>query len=389
MKSSLFFSLGFLCLCISLLPSFSTSTILFQGFVWASSDEAGGWWNHLKPLVPEIAASGAEYVWLPPPSNADKNGRQGYLPKRLYDLDTSSYGNKEELKSLVATFQQSGVKAVSDIVINHRMPESNDSNGRNSVFEGGTPDSRLDWGVAEICRDDPEYQGTGNPDTGMGWGGVPDIDHTSTRVQQELSDWMNWLKTEVGFSGWRFDMVLGYAPKFTKLYIDNTKPEFSVGELFQKVHLGSDNKPLTNQDEHRNTLVNWVNEVGSGVLTFDFTTKMILGYATYPFPEDKIMLGYVYILTHPGHPSIFYHDYFERENGIKENIKSLSAIRKRNGITATSTINILAAEADLYMANIDNKIIVKIGPNGNLGNLLPSNAQVATKGQDYAVWELK
>ncbi|XP_057721666.1 alpha-amylase-like [Arachis stenosperma] len=428
MKSSLlFFSLCFLCLCISLLPSFSTSTILFQGFVWASSEQEGGWWNHLKPLVGEIAASGAEYVWLPPPSNADVNGSQGYLPKRLYDLDTSKYGNKEELKSLVAAFKQSGVKAVSDIVINHRMPERFDSNG-NSIFEGGTPDSRLDWGVAEICRDDPEFHGTGNPDTGIGWGQVPDIDHTSTRVQQELSDWMNWLKTEVGFSGWRFDMVLGYAPKFTKLYIDNTKPEFSVGELFEKVALGNDNKPLANQDAHRGKLVNWVNEVGSGVLTFDFTTKMILGAAvegelwrlkdgngkppgmigtkpesavtlvdnhdtgsqkTYPFPEDKIMLGYVYILTHPGHPSIFYHDYFERQSGIKDNIKSLSAIRKRNGITATSSINILAAQADLYMANIANKIIVKIGPNENLGNLLPSNAQVVANGQDYAVWELK
>ncbi|MED6107102.1 hypothetical protein PIB30_010823 [Stylosanthes scabra] len=198
---------------LALIQNTNTNTLplLFGaplGFVWASSDEAGGWWNHLKPLVPEIAASGAEYVWLPlpltPTRMAVKNTQfefAGYLPKRLYDLDTSSYGNKEELKSLVAAFQQNGVKAVSDIVINHRMPESNDSNGRNSVFEGGTPDTRLDWGVAEICRDDPEFQGTGNPDTGMGWGGVPDIDHTSTRVQQELSDWMNWLKTEVGFSG--------------------------------------------------------------------------------------------------------------------------------------------------------------------------------------------
>ena len=83
----------------------------------------------------------------------------------------------------------------------------------------------------------------------------------------------------------------------------------------------------------------------------------------------------------------FYDHYIEW--GLKEPIKNLTAIRKRNGITPTSTVNILAAEADLYMANIDNKIIVKIGPKLDLGNLLPSNAQVATSGQDYAVWELK
>lgn len=83
----------------------------------------------------------------------------------------------------------------------------------------------------------------------------------------------------------------------------------------------------------------------------------------------------------------FYDHYIEW--GLMEPIKKLTAIRKRNGITATSNVNILAAENDLYMANIGNKIIVKIGPKLDLGNLLPPNAQVATSGQDYAVWEIK
>ncbi|CAJ1972688.1 unnamed protein product [Sphenostylis stenocarpa] len=66
----------------------------------------------------------------------------------------------------------------------------------------------------------------------------------------------------------------------------------------------------------------------------------------------------------------------------------MTEIRKRNGITATSTVNILAAEADLYMAEIENKIIVKIGSKQDLG-VLPPNVKVATSGQDYAVWERK
>lgn len=52
-------------------------------------------------------------------------------------------------------------------------------------------------------------------------------------------------------------------------------------------------------------------------------------------------------------------------------------------------MNILAADADLYMAGIDDKIIMKIGPKMDLGNLLPQNYQVATSGKDYAVWEKK
>ncbi|CAL0322456.1 unnamed protein product [Lupinus luteus] len=132
----------------------------------------------------------------------------GYLPKRLYDLDTSKYDNKEELKSLIAAFRERGVKSISDIVINHRTAERVDNNGL-SIFEGGTPDNRLDWNVSYICGSDTRFNGRGNNDTGDDWWGAPDIDHVNPNVQKELSDWMNLLKTEVGFVGWRFDMVVG------------------------------------------------------------------------------------------------------------------------------------------------------------------------------------
>lgn len=89
-----------------------------------------------------------------------------------------------------------------------------------------------------------------------------------------------------------------------------------------------------------------------------------------------------------GHVWMQFYDHYI-EWGLMVPIKKLTEIRKRNGIKATSTVNILAAEADLYMAEIDNKIIVKIGPKQDLGNLLPPNVQVATNGQDYAVWERK
>ncbi len=379
----------------------------------------------MKTLVPDIADAGVEYVWLPPPSNSRDDGPQGYMPNRLYDLDTSKYGNKEELKTLIGSFRERGVKSISDIVINHRTAERLDNKGL-SIFEGGTPDNRLDWDVSYICSTDVLFNGTGNPDTGDDFGGAPDIDHTNPNVQKELSDWMNWLKTEVGFTGWRFDMVAGYAPRFTKIYMEQTSPDFAVGENWKSLSYDQDKKPNFNQDAHRGGLVNWVEAAGGVVTAFDFTTKGILQVAVqgelwrlkdsngkppgmigvkpenavtfidnhdtwsqrkWPFPQDKVMLGYVYILTHPGHPTIFYDHYIEW--GLKEPIKAMTEIRKRNGINPTSTVNILAAEADLYMAEIDNKIIVKIGPKQDLGNLLPPNVQVATSGQDYAVWERK
>uniref|UniRef100_A0A0D3ENN5 1,4-alpha-D-glucan glucanohydrolase n=1 Tax=Oryza barthii TaxID=65489 RepID=A0A0D3ENN5_9ORYZ len=50
----------------------------------------------------------------------------------------------------------------------------------------------------------------------------------------------------------------------------------------------------------------------------------------WPFPSDKVMQGYAYILTHPGNPCIFYDHFFDW--GLKDEIERLVSIRNRQGI---------------------------------------------------------
>ncbi|XP_023767365.1 alpha-amylase-like [Lactuca sativa] len=144
---------------------------------------------------------------------------------------------------LSTTEYNKGIKAVADIVINHRTGEKQDGSGKFYIFEGGTPYKRLDWGSSLIFKDDDYYGCNGNIDIGDPITGSPVIDHVNPIVQKELSDWMNWLKIEIGFDGWQFDYVKGYSSSFTKIYMTNTSPDFAVGELWSSLAHGQDEKP--------------------------------------------------------------------------------------------------------------------------------------------------
>ena len=67
----------------------------------------------------------------------------------------------------------------------------------------------------------------------------------------------------------------------------------------------------------------------------------------------------------------------------------LHVCRKRNGIQSRSKLDIKLAEHDLYVAVIDDKLTLKLGPRHDMpDHLLPKDGwKVASAGSDYCIWE--
>jgi len=400
--------------------------ILFQVFTWDASvhGQKHVWYRHLRQKAPELAAIGVTHVWFPPPSRSVS--AQGYLPSDWYDLGSGEqlghnrtlYGTREELRDCVKTFQEEGMFCLCDVVLNHRCA-SHQEDGIWNVFHH--PSGKAIWEKWALAAGD--YGGTGAPDTGGDFGAAPDLDHANQAVRADVIAWLRWLRTDLGFDGWRFDYSKGYAPRYTRTYILSTGPLFAVGEYWTDMAYNG-SQLLPNQDAHRQALCDWLDASGSTCRAFDFTTKGVLqealrrgefwrlrsgqGRATgllgwwpdravtfidnhdtgasqnhWPFPEDKVLAGYAYILTHPGIPTIFWDHLYEWGRGHREIITALARLRYEFGINRRSSLSIVTAQDGLYVARIDDVVVLRLGS----GNWQPGSGwSERVSGADFCVW---
>lgn len=424
--------------------------IVLQAFNWESYrySEGGrpnGWYRILASQVDYFSSIGVTTVWLPPPQasfagDAKYPHSRGYLPTEYYQLNTQ-YGTEQELRDLIKLLDAKDLRPIADMVLNHRHATGwSFTNGKNCQNLFFNPD----WGPEVITKNDGTGCGTSpNYDTGQDNQTFLDLDHLNKKVQKDISDWMKWLHWDVGFRGWRYDQAHGYGGEFVGLYNRESASEFSVGEFWNGLDYGCSEGLCHNQDSARQELVNWIDRTwktyfpgqpAQASSAFDFTMRGILRQAIlaqefwrladvqgrapgaiglwpakavtfienhdtgstqrlWPFSDDhaKVVQGYVYILTHPGIPSIFYDHLVYWGDDVRQPIERLIDIRRRNGLHAQSTLRIERAEQGLYVAYVDEKVVVKLGPTlwqpGGKGKSSAANWSLACYGQDYAVWE--
>lgn len=411
--------------------SAKTDSLILQGFNWESYNK-----QHYVEILnksQEIKDAGFTAVWFPPASfGYDGEGlyphSRGYIPIG-YSNFNSSYGSAEDLKLAVQKLKSLGVISIADLVLNHRgvsfyKPGHHGDNNYAKFTD-------FDWGLWAFTSGTGQH-GHGARDTGDDFPYAFDIDVTNPTVRKDLLSMVQTLENDIGFAGWRYDYVKGYSGEFVTFINDNTKPQMSIGEYWTKMSYYGDSILYHNQDPHRQEIVDWIDSTWEGLpgktandasMAFDFTTKGILQEAVrknefwrlkdakgsapgvigwwpekavtfidnhdtgstqghWPFGNrDQVLLGYVYTLTHPGVPTVFW-DHFFHWN-LKQELKELIQIRRRANITSVAKLEILEAKQDLYVARVNDRLLVKIGKgHWSAGPEFAAPIQ----GHNYTIW---
>ena len=371
--------------------------VMLQGFYWDSFSQSQ--WVKLERQADELSQY-FTLVWLP--QSADCGGTSmGY--DDLYWFPghyNSSFGTEAELRSLISTFKQKGIGTIADVVINHRKNVSNWVDFPQETYNGVTYQLQS----TDICANDDKgatktwatqngYSLSSNNDTGEDWDGMRDLDHKSANVQTNVKAYLKMLLNDLGYVGFRYDMVKGYSASFTKMYNEDAQPQFSVGECW----------------DGTNTIKNWIEGTGKTSAAFDFQFRYTVRNAAnggdwrklvqqndgnWPLVSDNYNNGVykqyavtfvenhdtekrsnaaqdpikkdtlaanAYLLAMPGTPCIF----LTHWRDCKQSIKAMIDVRRFAGIHNMSTYNIVQANNTKYAAfsseGTKSKLLVIVG----------------------------
>ena len=393
--------------------------VMLQGFYWDSFDDSQ--WTVLEKKANDFSGY-FDLVWVPQSSKAAATKSMGYDPLYYFNQN-SSFGTEAELRSMITTFKNKHIGTIADVVINHHGTNNGWFGFPAEVYKGVTYQNLS----TDVCADDDggkaatEARKTGtqlsqNNDEGEGWGGMRDLDHKSGNVQKIVKAYENFLLNDLGYAGFRYDMVKGFGASHVGDYNTAANVKYSVGEYW---------------DGNANTVKAWIDATGKRSAAFDFAFRYAVrdainqndwrvlsdtrltglnidngaykqyavtfvenhdvqdrgttsGYSPDPIRRDTLAAN-AYLLAMPGTPCVFYKHYL----AYPKEIKAMIDARKLAGITNESAYQVYRSSKDYYANVVKGKkgdLLVVVGKGANQLNVSSARYTKLLSGYHYAYY---
>ena len=394
--------------------------IMLQAFYWDSHVNRGFGDTKWQTLFQQANEIGEWFtlVWLPPSARPSGiSSGLGYIPDD-YSNQSSNLGLKAHLQFLLKALHDRNVRVLADIVINHCGNYNNKCNFFEldfGSFGKFSPDK--DW----ITSDDEGGCGSsGHKDDGQheaNYGSARDWDHRNTQVQAMCKAYLQWMRKEMLYDGFRFDYCGGYNVSHLNDYIAAAKPYFSVMEYWYG---------------DAATLKTRIEEAGRSTLAFDFANMYTAlrdgiaksnylncmnaglrgqGYSKYAVTfvdnhdtfnrsdnnvtdfcgkgdgssinnKSAVLQANAYILSLPGVPCVFWPHWVK----YKTDIQKMITARRKAGIHSESRVEEMGGKG-FYEAIVHGKhgqVILYLGASAS--KPAPEGFSAASVGTNYAMY---
>ena len=359
--------------------------VMLQGFYWNSYDDTK--WTNLKSQVNDFADN-FSLIWLPQSGKCLGNSQtMGYKPYYYFNQN-SSFGTEAELRDLIKTFKGKGIGMVADVVVNHH-----DTDGwftfPAEVYKGVTYQFKSTDIVANDDKGKAAKEATKqgvslskNNDEGEDWDGCRDLDHKSQNVQTIIKAYLKYLKDDLGYTGFRYDMVKGFSGSHVADYNKSVGIEYSVGEYWDsnakiqswinatlKNSAAFDFQFRYNVRDAINSN-NWAALKSTNNLMNDknwrqyavtFVENHDMEYRSSSEQQDPIrrdtLAANAYLLAMPGTPCVFFTHWQE----YKDEIGAMISARKAAGITNMSDYEVKVSTSAYYAVNVNKTLYAAVG----------------------------
>ncbi len=359
--------------------------VMLQGFYWNSYDDTK--WTNLKSQVNDFADN-FSLVWLPQSGKClETSQTMGYMPYYYFNQN-SSFGTEAELRDLIKTFKSKGIGMVADVVINHHNTSGWFSFPA-EVYKGVTYQLKSTDIVANDDKGKTAKEATKqgislskNNDEGEDWAGCRDLDHKSQNVQTIIKAYLKYLKDDLGYTGFRYDMVKGFSGSHVADYNKSVGIEYSVGEYWDsnariqswinatlKNSAAFDFQFRYNVRDAINSN-NWAALKSTNNLMNDknwrqyavtFVENHDMEYRSSSEQQDPIrrdtLAANAYLLAMPGTPCVFLTHWME----YKDEIGAMISARKAAGITNMSDYEVKVATSAYYAVNVNKTLYAAVG----------------------------